>query len=446
MTKYIMLIFILLVSDKGLAQKFWLTTYEFPGRAKTGITLTPNNCLFVSLTKGVIRSCNEGNKFDSVLISNPVFSIFSNQAGEIFVGGSGKIYISKTNGQKWDSIALATTYPITRIIANKKGQLYAITGVLTANGFEGDGVFFSEDNGSSWTQRNNGLGIYTCIEQIAIDKNDRLYIATADEFVTGNGGLFISENNGLLWEHINIQVNGQGIINNQIKIANCWGISVSKSDSVYFSFLGSAVNVGVRLNTVKHIDQVRNNSFWNIFSVVNSPLGQDKLLNNIHFAKNGDKYSSVSGSINFGGTFFSKRQTYTWQKINFGLGIDENGSQNIQHFAETPSGKIFMVQQFDERVYFADTSVLTSVFDKEIVQNKVSLFPNPVIGGENIFLKNDTNLNGARFQLIDVYGIPHLHGNILNENTAVKAPNKTGVYMLLIEKSVQKYVGKLIVH
>jgi photosystem II stability/assembly factor-like uncharacterized protein len=171
--RIVFFVFIILFElQYSVAQKFWLTTYEFPGREKTGITITPNNQLFVSLTNGVITSSDNGNSFDKVLVSNSTYCIYSNKNGDVFVGGEGKIYITKNEGQQWDSIALNTNYPISKIIQNSTGDLFAITGILGANGFEGDGVFFSLDGGNSWQKRNNGLGIYTCIEQIVIDKND----------------------------------------------------------------------------------------------------------------------------------------------------------------------------------------------------------------------------------------------------------------------------------
>jgi photosystem II stability/assembly factor-like uncharacterized protein len=439
-------VYFLFLAHTTFAQKFWLTTYEFPGRAKTGITITPNDCLFVSSTNGVLRSCNEGNSFDTVLRSNHIFSIFSNSAGKIFVGGSGKIYMSENHGQTWDSVALNTTYPITKIIANSRGHVFAITGILTADGFEGDGVFYSSNNGLSWTQRNNGLGIYTCIEQIAIDKNDRLYIATADEYVTGSGGLFISENNGLLWEHINIEIDGQGVVNNQIKVANVWGLSISRSDSVYFSFFGTAVNTSVRLNTVKHINQIRGNSPWNVYNVVNlSSWWQDKLLNNIYFARNGDKYSSVSGSVNFGGTFFCKNQQNNWQKINYGLGVDEGGMQNIQHFAEASNGKVFMVQTLDERVYFSDASLVTSIADNESSAKQVLVFPNPVVGGETVAIMNNSLSDKATIEIVDIMGNQRFYEVITDRNAKLQAPIQPGLYFIIMKNSAQRIVKKLIV-
>lgn len=435
------------ITQTGFAQKFWLTTYEFPGREKTGITMTPNGCLFVSLTNGVIRSCNEGNSFDQILQASATYCIYSTSSAKVFVGGKGKIFSTSNNGQTWDSVSVGTTYPINKIIQNSQGQLFAITGVLTNDdGFIGDGVFFSNDNGMSWSQRNNGLGIYNCIEQIAIDKNDRLYLSVADEYVTGNGGLFISENNGLLWEHINIRVDGKGDINDQIKVANAWSISISPQDTIYVSFFGTAVNTSVRLNTVKHISEVKNNTHWKVYNVNNSASWWlDKLLNNIHFARNGDKYSSVSGSINFGGTFFNKNNQTNWQKINFGLGIDVNGLQNIQHFAEAPNGKIFMVQTLDERVYYTDTSVVTSAPNDNPAFQQINIFPNPVRAGENVFFINLSGNQKANIKCYDVSGRLIFETTDFT-NSNIKAPQTQGVYFLTFETRKYKTVKKLLVY
>lgn len=443
----IILLLIISFAQIGFAQKFWLTTYEFPGGGKTGITTTPNGCLFVSLTNGVIKSCDEGNSFDQILQASATYCIYSTSSGKVFVGGEGKIFSTSNNGQTWDSVSVGTTYPINKIIQNSQGQLFAITGVLTnEDGFVGDGVFFSNDNGLSWSQRNNGLGIYTCIEQIAIDKNDRLYLSVADEYVTGNGGLFISENNGLLWEHISINVDGRGAINDQIRIANAWSISISPQDSVYVSFFGTAVNTSVRLNTVKHISEIKNNTHWKVYSVNNSASWwHDKLLNTIHFARNGDKYSSVSGSINFGGTFFNKNSQSSWQKINFGLGTDMNGLQNIQHFAEAPNGKIFMVQTFDERVYYTDTSVVTSVPNDNQAFQQINVFPNPVRAGDNVFFTNLSGNQKANVKCYDASG-KQVFETIYFTNSNFTAPQKQGAYFLTFEVGNFKAVKKLIVY
>lgn len=440
--RLLLITFIILLSVQvSYCQIFWRTTYEFPGREKTGITITPNGCLFVSLTNGVIKSCDEGNNFITVLNSSAVFTIHSDNSGRILVGGIGKIFRSFNNGQTWDSVNVNTIFPIKKIIHNSQGHWFAITGELTDNGYEGDGVLFSDNDGLTWSQRNNGLGIYTCIEQIAIDKNNRLYISAADEYVSGNGGLFISENNGNLWEHIHIGVNGNGVFDNQIKVANCSGLSVSPNDSVYFSFSGVAVNNLVKLNVVKNINEVRNNNYWKYYTVVSSPTWWiDRLLQNIHFARNGDKYSSVSGTINFGGTFFCKSEQNHWEKINYGLGTDVFGKQNVQHFAEMPNGKIFMVQTLDERVYYTDTSIVTSVIEP-VINQKIMLYPNPANMGQSISIKG---MEQDNFE-IKVYDAM---GKLVSSTSEINihAPSISGMYFVKVQQGRKSYTYKLIVN
>ncbi len=440
MQLFVTISLILFSVHTSFCQIFWRTTYEFPGREKTGITISPNGCLFVSLTNGVIKSCDEGNNFTSVLNSSAVFTIHSNTSGELFVGGLGKIFRSFNNGHNWDSVNINTIFPIKKIIDNSQGHLFAITGELTENGYEGDGIFFSTNNGLSWLPRNNGLGIYTCIEQITIDKNDRLYISAADEYVSGNGGLFISENSGDFWEHINIEVNGNGTIDNHIKIANCSGLSVSLSDSVYFSFTGVAENNLVKLNVVKEIMDVRNNMYWKHYTIVSSPTWWiDRPLHNIHFAGNGDKYSSVSGTINFGGTFYCRNQQYNWEKINYGLGTDIFGKHGVQHFAEMPNGKIFMIQMFDERIYYTETSIVTSVMEPVINHNLV-IYPNPVNSGQTIIVNG---LEQTNFEIM-VYDVI---GKLVSKTNdfIINAPGISGVYFISIRYGRKLYTCKLIV-
>jgi photosystem II stability/assembly factor-like uncharacterized protein len=159
----------------------------------------------VGLTSGVIRSCDEGVSFDNVLAARVVFSVYATASKQVLAGGSGIIYYTNDWGQTWDSVALATVYPVVQIVENPAGDLFAITGALDIElGYVGDGVFYSADRGVNWTARNSGLGIYKSCERIAVDKNGRLYLGAADEYSTGAGGLFVSDNDGLFWEHVNI--------------------------------------------------------------------------------------------------------------------------------------------------------------------------------------------------------------------------------------------------
>ena len=373
---------LLLVLADANAQKFWLTTYEFPGGPKTGIAASGDTCLYAGLTRGVLRSWNEGNRWDTVLAAENVFTVFATESGTVLAGGRGKVYYSSDYGSRWDSVSLGNYFPVRKFVRHPSGSYFAITGELDISlGFIGGGVYYSPNGGASWTPRNNGLGTYLSCDQLAVDKNGRLYVTASDEYVTGNGGLFISDNEGQLWEHIAIRIDGRGVIDDAVKIEMSSGMNVSADDTLYLSVSGVNGNTGIRLNMCQHISAVTSNDFWRCMKVGNSiSWWLDRLLNGIHFSHNGDFYSSVSGSANIGGTFFSKSRGEIWNQQLQGLGYDMFGAYSRQAFAEKSSGKVFMVQYLDERIYWADTSRIITGGDDLVPEPVVHLFPNPSAG------------------------------------------------------------------
>lgn len=367
------------------AQKFWLTTREFPGGYKTGVALQQDSVLFVSTHQYVMRSVNEGNQFDTTLLAQSLSTVYASRSGTVLAGGRGKIYYSKDLGKNWDSVSVNTAADITGFVENATGGLFGMTRVYDEEkGYIGDGVLFSNDGGSSWAFRNNGLGSQRACEHLTIDKNGRLYLAIGDEARTGMGGLFVSDNNGLLWEGIGITIDGKNQVPDQVVPTTITGLSVSDQDRLYLSISGVAVNVFVSLNLYKSIDDIKKDTLWKIMNVIPNNQFTDRNLNSIHFARNGDWYSSFNGTLNVGGTYYSKNKGVSWQRIDFGLGLDIFGMRNVQYFAEKQNGKIFMVQFLNELVHYTDTSLTTATGDVQIRNKKLKVFPNPVGSRENI--------------------------------------------------------------
>lgn len=438
-----------LIHTSGHAQKFWLTTYEFPGGPKTGITKIGDSCLIVGLTDGVLRSFNEGKKWDNVLKAAQVFSVFATETGSVFAGGGGKVYVSENYGSTWDSVSLNNNYPVIQFTRNATGDIFAITGVLdNALGYVGAGVYFSDNQGKSWSQRNNGLGNYLSCNQIAVDRNGRLYLTVADELADGAGGLFISENKGLLWEHIDIAIDGDGVINDNISVLYSAGLSISPHDSVYLHVDGIAVNVGVRLNIYKHIDAVRGNGRWSRMTVNdNTPSWWiDRLLNGIYFSKKGDFYSSSSGSPAIGGTYFSRDQGINWNQQLQGLGFTIFGEFGMQSFTEQSSGKIFMVQYLDERIYWADTSLVTAVHDGiPRVTKQYEAYPNPADGNEIVKISFDNSGAVKTVSVFDISGKAIMRRTTRQDVLELEAPATPGIYLLAVSEESGGGFVKLIV-
>jgi hypothetical protein len=407
------------------AQKFWLTTNEFWGGPKTGITLINDSVFFVSTTNSVLRSTNEFNQLELILTASEIQTLFASASGKIYAGGTGKIFFSDDLGVNWDSTEINTTYPIKQFVENTDGNLFAITGVYD----EGDGVFFSGDKGLSWTKRNNGLGWYLGCDKIAADKNGRLYLATSDEAVTGLGGLYISENNGLQWQKISVGIDS---INTSVKIGTTTNLSVLPNDSIYMSFYGSGGNFGVELNIYKSISDIDNDSLWKILDIKHSTVsGMDDALNNIYITQNGDWYSSITESVRNGGTCYSK-DGKSWSVLDYGLGVDINNMRNEQYFAETTNGRIFMIQYMDERIYKTDTSIVTSAPKPVEVNSNVNIYPNPVQNGEKFTLKLDKNFDSAIISVYDISGKILFYTQTFDSQSKIPAPEIKGIYIVSV--------------
>lgn len=441
-------IIVLLFPFQAQAQRFWLTTYEFPYGPKTGITLTKNDCLFVGFENGVIKSCDEGNHFEISLKSSAVFTVFSTKEGKVLAGGTGKIFITDNSGQNWDSISINSAYPVVQFVENSKQELFAVTSIYSDSlrNYVGSGVFFSDDNGLSWTPRNNGLGIFTSCGRIAIDKNDRLYVAASDNYMSGNGGLFISDNNGTDWKHIDVTIDGKNAINNHLQVGNTWCLSVSPEDSLNFSFSGTAINTYVEINLRKSINDIEKDNFWQVYQVFNSvSWWDDKLLFNIHYAKNGDWYSSNEGTRNAAATYYSKDKGQIWSKIDYGLGLNDHLMRTEQFFAENQDGKIFMVQWLDERIYWTDASITTSADPIEESMTDVNPFPNPVHRNENFSIRMDKNYNTCKINVYDSLGRKIISETALNSVHNMKAPVNSGIYYIEVVNIHSRKTASLLV-
>lgn len=422
--KKTILVLFLLWPVSSFSQQFWNLTNEFWGGPKTGISLVNDTILFVGTTTGVLKSADEGNHFEQVLSASSVHTVFASSSGTVWAGGTGKVYFSEDLGTSWDSVSINSVHPVKQIIENNYGALFAITGDFN----DGDGVFCSENNGKTWESRNNGLGFLKGCDKIATDKNGRLYLAISDEGSTGSGGLFISETSGLFWEKITIRMDS---FSAPVKITKTTGMSVLPNDSLYLSFYGVAPNFLVQLNLCININDIKTDNLWKALHVENNTSWwTDKPLNNIHFSKKGDWYSSYTQLPHIGATYFSVNHGSLWNRIDYGLGASEDGWRRSQHFAEKSSGRIFMIQYLDERIYTTDQSLVTSAKYPEKNNDLIHVFPNPVKAGEKITVQVRNFTGIVETSLYDLAGrelLLHSRSGKLNELTV---PQKPGIYII----------------
>lgn len=428
------------------AQQFWLTTYEFPGGPKTAIALKGDSTIFVATATGIIRSYNQAYHFDTCLTNPNIFLLYITHNQNILAGGTGKIYRSTNNGQTWDSAALNNNYGVTKILQLPNGHLFATTQALDGT-ITGGGIYYSDNDGQTWVQRNNGLGNYLYMDGLTTDKNNRLYVTSADEYSTGDAGLFYSDNEGQQWNHVPILFDGKNAVTDNLGVTVTRGLSVAPNDSLYFSFEGVATNTGVQVNLRKHIDDVTTGNKWQQYMVSNTNMfWMDKVLGNLFFARNGDWYSSNANTMNTGGTFFRKANSTNWQRHDEGLGLDIYLRRNWHQYVETPTGRIFMIQNLDERIYVTDTSRYTPTGLPGIqTPIEVTVYPNPVSAGSKINITCTDGRNKTA-TLIDVTGSTIATYNIEETSSTIPASDKSGIYFLQIVTNKGVASKRLIVH
>lgn len=375
-----------------MAQEFWHTTRDFPGGVKTSFAAREDSILVVGTADGIWLSHNEGFEWEKKLASSHISSLLFSSSGTLIAGGNGKIFFSENEGSTWDSVGVGTIYPIRKIIENKDQTYFFIaSGFTNEEGFVGDGVFYSGGDIKTWESRNTGLptGLLAA-EQLAVDKNGRVYVSLPDENTSGKGGLYFSDDMGMTWRQSALLVDNLGTI----KVLNSFGISITPEDSVVVSVAGTNVNFSTRLNLVKHINDVSQDSPWKPWSVRKVGNWWDDLpLNEIHFAKNGDWYSSVSSSRSSGGSFYSTDKGMNWVKRTAGMGISQTDRFERNFHYESSAGKIFLVQLLDERVYYTNQSLLAPV----IISGKVTDDQGKALTGVTIQAKNNivrSNSNG----------------------------------------------------
>ncbi len=437
-----------LLSLNAIGQQFWLTTYEFPGGTKTSLARSGDSTLFVGTAAGIIRSFNQGYKFDTVLTRDNVFTLFVSSASTLYAGSAGKIYRSLNLGNTWDSTTLNLNFPVIKIMEKANGHLFAITGLSDNNGFTGAGVYFSDNGGNSWAQRNTGLGAYLCCDEITADKNGRLYVAVGDELATGNAGLFYSDNEGLLWNHVDITFDGKNAVADNLQLVKTTGLSVSPDDSLFISFEGIAVNTLVNLNLYKSIADVTGNSKWENLQLRTGPSWwNDAQLNTIHFAHNGDRYSSRKGTINTGGTYFCKNGTYNWHRHTEGLGLDMDGNFNYQLFTETSAGKVFMVQLLGELINVTDTSRYMPTSINEHIEDggDINVYPNPATANATVIISFQNDDSERLVTLFDVAGRQISQLQTREKKLTLDTPLTKGIYVLQIIEGRKRSMRKIVV-
>jgi hypothetical protein len=330
-------------------QQVWSLLENYPAGVKTCLAGLNDSILLTGTPNGIYRSGDYGKHWKRPLISSTVYNIHASESGKVLAGGIGKVFFSLDKGITWDSVDLKSEFIVKQFAETSQGEFFLITGILDERGFVGDGVFYNKGDLTHWQQRNQGLPFSSnYCGSIAIDRKDRLYLGVADNNASGESGLFISNDKGEHWQHIQMTIANLGTTH----IENLWCINLTPEDSIIVSSNGGVSNYAYELNVIKHTNDIANTSEWKALHVWHTNMWwMDQMINKIYYSTNGEWYTSITGSSRVGGPYKSASKGTNWTQVGRGLGLAISNQYEQQFFHETVDGQLFMVQHLDERMY-----------------------------------------------------------------------------------------------
>lgn len=386
----------------GLYSNNFFASYSFGNN----LIISAENGIYISSDNGVNWSVNNQS-----LLNTYVWGLFSHNtdlfAGLYFYGGS---FISQDNGVNWNHLTLPTGSTHVFCFTASSSRIFAGTGA--------NGIYYTTNNGSSWTSCNTGLftneyistlnyngsklfagtihGVYTSTNNGASwqAKNNgitggldvRAFDCKGDTLVVSTGGgLFVSSNGGLNWTSAN---NGlppttasfgfEGLVfrGTSIIAASTAGVYISND----FGQTWSPINTGL---TNTNINCMISSG---IFVFVGTTTGQI--------------YYTINNGVNW--TLFSSGLP--------ALSIPALTVHNNKIYAATDGNGVWV----------SNLPLITTVTGYE-QEEKILLYPNPA---QNILY---TNANSG-FKIYDVLGNLCLQGN--NSEVITLESLKGGVYFI----------------
>ncbi|KAA0249148.1 MAG: choice-of-anchor A family protein, partial [Chlorobiota bacterium] len=283
---------------------------------------------------GIYRSTNGGTDWtliNSNMLSVYIWNLITAPGGKIYAGTERGIYASTDNGNTWFLAGLSDG-DVRALILDNSGRIFA--------GVWGRGVYYTDDQGASWTEFNTGL---TDLAVHAFAKN-----STGDIYVgTMGGGVHKLTLNSGGWFHLNSNPVSRFI----------WSLTVNGNGDVFAGTYGDGV--------------IRSGDGGATWERISSGLTAAHIYAIGHDDNNNIFASAWGGGVYMLPSTVVSRFTGNW--MNFGLtgknisSIAVNSSTD-QVIAGTESGDIYK------------TDIVNSVKDNSTLPTEFKLYqnyPNP---------------------------------------------------------------------
>jgi photosystem II stability/assembly factor-like uncharacterized protein len=308
------------------------------------------------------------------------------------------IYSSSANAQ-WERV-----YGI----AGGNISCLADSGSTVIAGTYQGGIILSTDNGNSWADIDNGLGVDTFILSLAISGSNIFAGAS------GNG-VYLSRNDGSSWSSVNNGLTGYGISSLAVKDSNIF--AGTQANGIYLSSINgsswTAIDSGLTNPVISNIAISDTNIIAGTFGggvFLSSDNGQSwKAVNN--GLTDSEIYSlAISGSNIFVGTdsgvFLSTNNGAVWTEVDSGL-------PKISVFSLAASGSNVFAGTNEHGIFLStDNGSGWTAIDSGLTGYTVCLITSLAINDSYIFAGTQSTENGIwRRSLSEVLGVESINAN-----------------------------------
>ena len=184
----ILVFIVILFSASALYAENYFTLIAQVGSTPSSFVFASNDVMFTgTLGSGVYKSEDYGNTWVQInngLTDLYVYSLAMNSNGGIFTGTeNGYVFYTSNNGLSWSRTNLNAGSKVKALAIAPSGSIFA--------GLENDGIFRSQNNGSSWERVKEQIDIYS----IAVNNNGLIFAGAG----VPDEGVFRSTDGGNTW-------------------------------------------------------------------------------------------------------------------------------------------------------------------------------------------------------------------------------------------------------
>lgn len=395
-----------------LPPSFWREVSSFPtnsspeGNSWLMIHPTTQEMYVGTLKEGIFKSANKGISWQQV------FDLKDTAINKIIVGPKNYLYAiadhyvfrSVNNGINWTRHDVGSDYQITDIERVGNRLVVSTASIVTLlnnrDEFVGDGVYVSDDDGITWTQKNLGITFRKAITNLAVNSYDVVFASMASLDGLG-GGLYYSTDAASTWnrvQQLSYITPSDTVDLTNIHHVHC--LEVDAHDTLHLSFEGISVNVSAAGNMKINVNDLFWNLPWHAERVRMTGYEWDNQpYHTLHFARyHQHRYSSLHTPLStvIGGPYFQSAPQQNWARIPSGM-LPVGYGYVKTFFAEDADGRVYATQIGDHKIFYSDTSVgvNTSLPEEPETGVFVNLYPNPTSRFIHISLQKDVFIKQA---------------------------------------------------